>query len=58
MAEYTRIFEQASKQASMHASKLASKHNSALLACQAENCTKTEGVFCPFYNGWDAPFYV
>lgn len=37
---------------------LASKHNSALLSCQAENCTKTEGVFCPFNNGWDALFCV
>lgn len=31
------------------------KRNSAHFACQAENCTKTEGVFCPIYNGRDAP---
>ena len=41
----------ASKQASKQA-----KRSSALFSCQAENRTKTEGVFCPFPYGWDAPF--
>ena len=41
------VSKQASKQA---------KRSSALFSCQAENRTKTEGVFCPFPYGWDAPF--
>ena len=34
------------------------KRKSALFSGRAENCTKTEGVFCPIYNGWDALFCV
>ncbi|HIW39743.1 MAG TPA: hypothetical protein IAA36_02150 [Candidatus Eubacterium pullicola] len=43
----------ASKQASKQA-----RRNSVLFSCQAENCTKTEGVFRPFSYGWDASFFV
>ena len=45
----------------LEASKQASKqvrHKSALFSSRAENCIKTEGVFCPIYNGRDAPFCV
>ena len=47
--------KQASKQGGKQAGKQA-KRSSALFSCQAENRTKTEGVFCPFPYGWDAPF--
>ena len=46
-----------SKQASKQASKQV-KRKSALFPVELKTAQKTEGVFCPIYNGWDALFCV
>ena len=34
------------------------RDNSALFPCQAKDRRNDKGVFCPFYSGWDAPFFT